>query len=92
MNKAELVAKVANKTGFRKKDAELALDAVLETIEQALVEGDSVRLIGFGTFETRGRKARTGRNPQHPDTVISIPASKAPVFKAGKSLKDAVNK
>ena len=92
MNKAELVAKVADKTGFRKKDAEIALDAVLDTIEKALVAGDSVRLIGFGTFETRKRKARTGRNPQKPDKVISIPASKAPVFKAGKSLKDAVNK
>ncbi len=91
MNKAELVAKVANKTGFRKKDAEVALDAILETIEEALIEGDSVRLIGFGTFETRGRKARTGRNPQKPENLISIPASKAPVFKAGKSLKDAVN-
>ena len=92
MNKAELVAKVADKTGFKKKDAEIALDAVLESIETALVEGDSVRLIGFGSFETRERKARTGRNPQKPDTVIDIPASKAPVFKAGKSLKDAVNK
>ena len=92
MNKADLVAKVADKTGFKKKDAELALDAVLNTIEEALVAGDSVRLIGIGTFETRSRKARTGRNPQQPDTVISIPASKAPVFKAGKSLKDAVNK
>ena len=92
MNKADLVAKVADKTGFKKKDAEMALDAVLETIEEALVAGDSVRLIGFGTFETRSRKARTGRNPQKPESVISLPASKAPVFKAGKSLKDAVNK
>ena len=73
MNKAELVSKVADKTGFKKKDAEAALDAVLGTIEESLVAGDSVRLIGFGTFETRS-------------------ASKAPVFKAGKSLKDAVNK
>ncbi len=92
MNKAELVGKIADKTGFKKKDAEAALDAVLETIETALVEGDSVRLIGFGTFETRERKARTGRNPQKPESVIDIPASKAPVFKAGKSLKDAVNR
>ena len=92
MNKAELVAKVADKTGFKKKDAELALDSVLESIQGALVKGDSVRLIGFGTFEVRSRKARTGRNPQKPDAVIKIPASKAPVFKAGKSLKDAVNK
>ena len=76
MNKADLVAKVADKTGFKKKDAEMALDAVLETIEEALVAGDSVRLIGFGTFETRSRKARTGRNPQKPDKVISIPASR----------------
>lgn len=92
MNKAELVAKIAEKTDLKKKDAEAALDAVLETIETALVEGDSVRLIGFGSFETRERKARTGRNPQKPESVIEIPASKAPVFKAGKSLKDAVNK
>ena len=70
MNKADLVAKVADKTGFKKKDAEMALDAVLETIEEALVAGDSVRLIGFGTFETRSRKARTGRNPQKPDKVL----------------------
>ena len=92
MNKAELVAKVADKTGFKKKDAEVALDAVLETIEQALVAGDSVRLIGFGTFETRSRKARTGRNPRKPGETIKIAASKAPVFKAGKALKDSVNK
>ena len=62
MNKADLVAKVADKTGFKKKDAEIALDAVLDTIEEALVAGDSVRLIGFGTFETRSRKARTLRS------------------------------
>ena len=92
MNKADLVAKIAEKTGFKKKDAEAALDAILDVIEEALVEGDSVRLIGFGTFETRSRKARTGRNPQKPDTIIDIPASKAPVFKAGKSLKDAVHR
>lgn len=92
MNKADLVIKVSEATGFKKKDAEVALDAVLESIEKALVKGDSVRLIGFGTFETRERKARTGRNPQKPDTIIKIPASKAPVFKAGKSLKDAVNR
>lgn len=92
MNKTELVGKIADKTGFRKKDAEVALDAVLQSIEESLVSGDTVRLIGFGTFETRERKARKGRNPQKPNTVIDIPASKAPVFKAGKSLKDAVNK
>lgn len=92
MNKAELIAQVAEKTGFKKKDAEVALDALLESIEGALVKGDSVRLIGFGTFEVRTRKARKGRNPQKPEKVIEIPALKAPVFKAGKSLKDAVNK
>ncbi|MCQ2567226.1 MAG: HU family DNA-binding protein [Mogibacterium sp.] len=92
MNKAELVTRVAEKTGFKKKDTEVTIDAVLEAIETALVSGESVRLIGFGTFETRDRKARTGRNPQKPEDLISIPASKAPVFKAGKSLKDAVNK
>ena len=80
MNKAELVSKVADKTGFKKKDAEAALDAVVGTIEESLVAGD------------RSRKARKGRNPQKPEAVIDIPASKAPVFKAGKSLKDAVNK
>lgn len=92
MNKADLVSKVADNTGFKKKDVETILDSVLGTIEQSLVDGDNVRLIGFGTFETRGRKARKGRNPQQPEVVIDIPASKAPVFKAGKSLKDAVNK
>lgn len=92
MNKAELVGKVAEKTGFSKKNSELVLDAILDTIEEALVAGDNVRLIGFGSFETRNRKARQGRNPQKPDTVIEIPASKAPVFKAGKNLKDAVNR
>lgn len=92
MNKAELVGKVAEKTGFSKKNSELVLDAILDTIEEALVAGDNVRLIGFGSFETRNRKARQGRNPQKPDTVIEIPASKAPVFKAGKNLKNAVNR
>ncbi|MCH3954700.1 MAG: HU family DNA-binding protein [Eubacterium sp.] len=92
MNKAELVAAVAEKTNFTKKDAEVAINAFLSTIEDALVKGEKVQLIGFGTFDTRDRKARQGRNPRKPDEVIDIPASKAPVFKAGKALKDAVNK
>ncbi|HHX13778.1 MAG TPA: HU family DNA-binding protein [Clostridiales bacterium] len=92
MNKAELVARVADKTGFTKKDAELAVNALIASVEEALVKGDKVQLIGFGTFETRQRKARQGRNPRKPDEVIKIAASKAPVFKAGKALKDAVNK
>ena len=92
MNKAELVAAVAEKTNFTKKDAEVAINAFLSTIEDALVKGEKVQLIGFGTFDTRDRKARQGRNPRKPDEVIDIPASKAPVFKAGKALKYAVNK
>ena len=92
MNKAELVAEVAKKTGFTKKDAETAINAFLETVEKQLVKGDKVQLIGFGTFETRKRKAREGRNPRKPEETIKIAASKAPVFKAGKALKDAVNK
>ena len=91
MNKAELVASVAAKTGFTKKDAEAAVNAFVASVEGALVSGDKVQLIGFGTFETRERKARQGRNPRKPGEVIAIAAAKAPVFKAGKALKDAVN-
>ena len=92
MNKAELVAAIAEKANFTKKDAEAALNAVTASIEEALIKGEKVQLIGFGTFETRDRKARQGRNPRKPGEVIDIAASKAPVFKAGKALKDAVNK
>ncbi|UZD43933.1 HU family DNA-binding protein [Selenomonas sputigena] len=90
MNKTELVANVAEKAGLSKKDAEKALGAVIESIEEALVEGDKVQLIGFGTFEVKDRAARTGRNPQT-GKEIKIAASRNPVFKAGKALKDAVN-
>ena len=92
MNKAELVAAIAEKANFTKKDAEAALNAVTASIEEALIKGEKVQLIGFGTIETRERKARQGRNPRQPEEVIQIEASKAPVFKAGKALKDAVNK
>lgn len=92
MNKAELIASVAEKTGFTKKDAEKALNGFMETIKEELVAGGKVQLVGFGTFEVRDRKARQGRNPRNPSETIDIPASKAPVFKAGKSLKEAVNK
>ena len=92
MNKAELVAQVAEKTNSTKKDAEAAINAFLSTVETALVKGEKVQLIGFGTFETKKRKAREGRNPRKPGETIKIPASKAPTFKAGKALKDAVNK
>ena len=90
MNKTELVANVAEKAGLTKKDAEKALGAVIESVEEALVEGDKVQLIGFGTFEVKDRAARTGRNPQT-GKEIEIAASRNPVFKAGKALKDAVN-
>ena len=91
MKKAELIAAIAEKANLSKKDAEKALAAVLETVEGALVAGDKVALVGFGTFEVRTRNARTGRNPRTKET-ITIPASKQPVFKAGKALKDAVAK
>ena len=92
MNKAELIAAVAEKTGFTKKDAEGAVNATMDVIDEALKKDEKVQLIGFGTFEVRHRKARTGRNPRKPGETIKIPASKAPVFKAGKALKDSVNK
>ncbi len=90
MNKSELIESVALKTEFSKKDSEAAVNAVIETITEALVEGDKVVLVGFGTFETKYRAARVGRNPSTKE-AIEIPASKAPMFKAGKVLKDKVN-
>lgn len=92
MNKSELVAAVAAKTGFTKKDTEITVNEALNAIEAELKKGGKVQLIGFGTFEVKSRKARQGRNPQKPGEVVKIPASKAPVFKAGKALKDNVNK
>ena len=92
MNKGELVAAVAEKAGLTKKNAELAVNALLETVEETLVKGEKIQLIGFGNFEVKERAAREGRNPRNPEEVVKIAASKAPVFKAGKSLKDAVNK
>ena len=91
MNKSELVASIAEKSSLTKKDAESALNAFMKTIEETLVSEEKVQLVGFGTFEVRQKKAREGRNPRNPEEVIQIPASKAPVFKAGKSLKEAVN-
>lgn len=91
MNKTELIAAIAEKTEQNKKDAEKGLNAVLETITEALSNGDKVQLIGFGTFETKERAEREGRNPRKPGELIKIPACKAPAFKAGKALKDAVN-
>lgn len=91
MNKTELVAAIAEKAGLTKKDAETALTAVTEAVAEALVKGDKVQVIGFGTFEVKKREARVGRNPRTKQE-IKIPASKTPVFKAGKALKDKVAK
>lgn len=91
MNKSELISSIAEKSELTKKDAESALNAFMKTIEETLIKEEKVQLVGFGTFEVRDRKAREGRNPRDPEQVIQIPASKAPVFKAGKSLKEAVN-
>ena len=91
MNKADLVGKIADKAGLTKKDAEKAINAFVASVQEALVKKDKVQLIGFGTFEVKERAARTGRNPQTGE-AIKIAASKAPVFKVGKALKDAVNK
>jgi len=91
MNKAELIAAIAAKTGETKKGVEATVNAFVDTITEALVEEDKVQLVGFGSFEVRKRAARKGRNPQTKEE-IKIPASKAPVFKAGKALKDLVNK
>ena len=90
MNKSELIAAMAAKTGETKKDAEIALDAILAAITASLKKGDKVQLVGFGSFEVKKRAARKGRNPQTKEE-IKIPASKAPVFKAGKALKESVN-
>ena len=91
MNKAELVAAVAEKTGLSKKDSEKAVNAAFDAISAELVEGGKVQLVGFGSFETKTRNARVGRNPRTKEE-IEIPASRVPAFKAGKALKDAVAK
>lgn len=90
MNKTEVIAQVAKKAGLTKKDAEKAVQALFESVQQALRDGDKVQLIGFGTFEAKERSARVGRNPRT-GQELEIPASKYPVFKAGKALKEAVN-
>ncbi|MBD8526050.1 HU family DNA-binding protein [Pseudomarimonas arenosa] len=90
MNKAEFCAAVAEKSELSKADAGRAIDAAIEVIKKALKKGDTVSLVGFGTFQVRKRAARQGRNPRTGQT-IKIKASKVPAFKAGKALKDAVN-
>jgi len=89
MNKTELIATVAEKAELSKKDAEKAVNAVLESITESLKAGDKVALVGFGTFDVKQRTARTAKNPRTGATV-EVPASRVPGFKAGKALKDAV--
>lgn len=91
MNKTELIAAVAAKAGLTKKDAERVVNATIETITESLVKGDKVNISGFGIFEIKNREARVGRNPRTKEQ-IQIPATKLPVFKAGKALKDSVAK
>ena len=91
MNKAELVAAIAEKTELSKKDSEKALKAFIDVVTEELKKGDKIQLVGFGTFEVAKRAAREGRNPQTGKSM-KIAASKAPKFKAGKALKDEVNK
>ena len=91
MNKADLVSMIAAKSNLTKKDSESALNAFVETVQTALKNGEKIQLVGFGTFEVRQRSARNGVNPRTKQS-IKIPASKAPVFKAGKALKTVVNK
>ena len=89
MNKAELVAAIADKTELSKKDAEAALKAFTDVVAEELKKGEKIQLVGFGTFEVRERAAKEGRNPRTGET-LKIEASKVPAFKAGKALKDAV--
>ena len=90
MNKAELVAAIAEKTDLSKKDSEKALKAFIDVVTEELTKGEKIQLVGFGTFEVAERAARTGRNPQTGEEM-TIAASKAPKFKAGKALKDSLN-
>ena len=91
MTKTELMNSVAEKAGISKKDADKVVSAVIDSISEALAKGDKVQIVGFGTFEVRERAERKGRNPRTKEEMV-IPASKLPVFKAGKALKDAVAK
>lgn len=91
MNKTELVNAVAEKADFSKKDADKAVAAVLDSITDALAQGDKVQIVGFGTFEVRARAEKQGRNPKTGEVMI-VPASNLPAFKAGKALKEAVAK
>ena len=91
MNKTELIAAVAEKTGLTKKDAERVVNATVETITSSLVKGEKVQVSGFGIFEVKAREARVGRNPRTKE-AIQIPATRLPAFKAAKALKDVIAK
>jgi len=91
MNKSELVQVVSEKLGATKRDAEASLNAVVEAIQESLVKGEKIQLVGFGSFEVKKRAARKGRNPQTGEEM-KVEAKKVPVFRAGKALKDVVNK
>ena len=91
MNKAELINAVAEKTGLSKKDSEATITAAIDVITEALTQCEKVQLVGFGSFEVKARAARIGRNPRTKEQ-IEIPASKTPVFKPGKALKDTISK
>lgn len=91
MNKAELISAVSEKTGLSKKDSEKAINATFDTIVESLESGEKVQLVGFGVFDTKERAPRIGRNPKTKEE-IAIPASRVPTFKAGKALKDSVDK
>ncbi len=91
MNKAELITLMAEKSGLTKKDAEKALKSFVESVDETLAKNEKVQLVGFGTFEVKQRGERKGRNPKTLEE-ITIPASKVPTFKAGKELKEKVNK
>lgn len=90
MNKTELIAAVAEKSGLTKKDAEKAVGAVIESVMESVANDEKVQIVGFGTFELRTRNERTGRDPRTNESII-IPAAKVPAFKAGKVFKDTVN-
>jgi DNA-binding protein HU-beta len=90
MNKTDLISKISEKSGLSKKNSEVALNAFVSSVEDALIDGEKVVLVGFGSFEVKERAERKGRNPQTREEIM-IPASKAPVFKAGKGLKAKVN-
>ena len=91
MNKTELIAAVAEKSGLSKKDADNAVNAMLDAVVETLAQGDKVQIVGFGTFEVRSRSERQGRDPRT-NNHITIPASKSPAFKACKAFKDAVDR